>query len=113
LKNETGWTWLNEVTIYNPHGFELENKNTLGQYSSALYGYGNIIPKAVVNNSLYREMGFDGFEDYDLSSCDKNHFSYAADKVKTSQAHTGRKSIIVAPHSSTSVSRPVTVCEGE
>ncbi|HXC03312.1 MAG TPA: hypothetical protein VNZ86_01095, partial [Bacteroidia bacterium] len=58
------WTLTSRVSQYSPYGFELENKDTLGIYSSALYGYTNTLPAAVVKNSHNMEMAFDGFEDY-------------------------------------------------
>ncbi|MEM9024357.1 MAG: hypothetical protein AAGB22_11480, partial [Bacteroidota bacterium] len=36
----------------------------LGIPSSALYGYDNLLPTAVGANNHYRELAFDGFEDY-------------------------------------------------
>lgn len=58
------WTQASKVTQYSPYGFEVENINALGIYSCALYGYSNSLPVAVASNSEYREMAFDGFEDY-------------------------------------------------
>jgi hypothetical protein len=57
------WTWNAEITKYNPYNFEIENKNALNIYSSALYGYKNALVTAVAQNSRYYEMGYDSFED--------------------------------------------------
>lgn len=62
--SEKGWQTSNEVTRYSPYGYELENKNPLGIYSSAVYGYDNSLPTIVANNASYFETAFDGFEDY-------------------------------------------------
>lgn len=60
----TSWTWVTEVMKYNPYGFETENKDALGIYSTALYGYDNSVQTAIANNSSYYETAFDGMEDY-------------------------------------------------
>lgn len=64
----TSWTLANTVTQYSPYGFELENKDALNVFSSALYGYSNSLATAVASNCRYEELAFDGFEDYDLST---------------------------------------------
>jgi hypothetical protein len=58
------WTWTNQVSKFSPYGFEIENKDALNNYTSALYGYNNSFPSAVASNSAYNDMIFDGFEDY-------------------------------------------------
>tara|TARA_B110000967_G_scaffold208545_1_gene261119 strand:- start:3533 stop:5896 length:2364 start_codon:yes stop_codon:yes gene_type:complete len=58
------WVWTSEVTEYSPFGMELENKDPLGRYSSALYGYAKTLPVAVASNTRYRELWYEGFEEY-------------------------------------------------
>jgi hypothetical protein len=92
------WRWTSEVTHCSPYGFEIETKDPLNRYSAADYGYNNTLPKAVVANSKYREMGFDGFEDYDTYICKSDHFSFRKDFLNSAtmnESHTGRKSIHV------------------
>jgi hypothetical protein len=60
------WTWTSEVTQYSPFGFEIENQDALLVHSAALYGYNNSFPTAVASNAKFTEIGYDGFEDYDL-----------------------------------------------
>lgn len=100
-----GWTLVSEVTQYNQTGNEVENKDALGRYSSALYGYSQTLPKAVANNSTRKEIGFDGFEDYDNAGCEDDHFSFQEFKTNVSEedAHSGRKSIKVPPNSSVEI----------
>ncbi len=62
--NDVRWIKANEVTYFNTKGLELENKDALDRYSAAIFGYLESIPLAVASNSRYREIGFDGFEDY-------------------------------------------------
>lgn len=96
LTKDDKWITAKTVTKYSPYGFELENKDALGNYSSALYGYNQTLLTAVGSNAKYTEIAFDNFEDYPLGCTDK-HFrfnDYIADIVNT-QAHTGKHSISV------------------
>ena len=114
-KNPAGWTSTSAVTTYSPYGFELENRDALGRYSSAVYGYNNTLPTAVANNARYRETAFDGFEDYNFGDCDEDHFSYRIDKenISDQESHSGRRSIKVAAGESISVGKVIIACEEE
>jgi len=94
----------------------LENRNALGIYSAADYGYNNSLPNCVSNNAMYREIGFTGFEDYSTSKGCQLHFdlngnSNAEDEVTHNEnlrkgvSHSGRYSIQVNGGSSY-VSKP-------
>lgn len=112
------WTYASEVTQYNPYGQEVENKDALERYSSALYGYNNRLPVAVASNTKYNELASDGFEDYDSNpACEKaSHFDYKAQlkqndvSITTTQSHTGRKSLRVAPSQKAVVQKQVLLC---
>ena len=112
-KNTTGWTSTSAVTTYNPYGFELENRDALGRYSSAVYGYNNTLPTAVANNARYRETAFDGFEDYDFGECDEDHFSYRISKenITEAESHSGRRSIKVAAGESLNIRKVIVECD--
>jgi len=58
-----GWLRTNNVTRYSPFSYELENKDVLGNPSSAIYGYGGHMPVAVGQNMKHQEMAFTGFEE--------------------------------------------------
>jgi len=76
-KTNSKWVWTNEVTIYSPHGPELENKNALNIYSSAVYGFRHTLPLAVASNARYRQIGYESFEDESgFIDCEKGHFSF-------------------------------------
>jgi len=95
--DETDWTYTSEVTEYSPYGFELENKDALGRYSSAQYGYNFMFPMAVSANARYNEIGFDGFEDYGFEGSDDAHFNFknaGGEAIKT-KSHTGKYSLKV------------------
>lgn len=112
------WTYASEVTQYNPYGQEVENKDALDRYSSAIYGYNNRLPVAVASNTKYSELASDGFEDYDNSpDCIKaSHFDYKAQlkqndiTITKAQSHTGRKSLRVAPSQKAVVKKQVIPC---
>jgi hypothetical protein len=101
------WTAINEVTLYNSSGDELENKDALNLYKSALIRYNNTLPTAITTNAMHHEIAFDGFEDYQFEkkcgvwadSCSiEGHFDflkqvwYAIEPV-TTFAHTGKYSL--------------------
>jgi len=113
------WTFASEVTQYNPYGFEVENMDALERYSSAQYGYNSKFPVAVGSNSEYRELGFDGFEDYDFSECDtKAHFNFEEAIIENvititkEESHTGRNSLRVAPESKAVLTKKLSDCSG-
>lgn len=102
--------WISPVTItkYNPYGFEVENQDILGRYSSAVYGYNQTLPIAVAGNAAYSEVAFDGMEDYDFykADCFKDHFSFRDNPYTLSDtSHTGLKSIRIDPDSTFSIVR--------
>jgi hypothetical protein len=113
VKNTTNWQTASEVTAYSPYGMELENKDALGIYSSAIYGYNNTLPLAVSANAQYREIGFDSFEDYDFDDCIDKHFSFestSGDKVNKNKSHTGKRSIKVDANSEIKIKNYLSNC---
>ena len=100
--NYDNWTSASQVTMYSPYGVELENKDALERYSSAQYGYNYKLPVAVVTNAQYKEIGFDGFEDYITPSGLKPHFGFSQSpwdgvEITNQKSHTGNNSIAVSP----------------
>ncbi len=97
----TPWTSASSVTRYSPYGPELENKDALGRYSSAQYGYGYKFPVAVASNSSYREIGFDGFEEDRPENCDSGHFYFteasSISELNDQNSHSGNQSLNVKP----------------
>jgi hypothetical protein len=115
------WTYASEVSKYSPFGAELENKDALNRYSAAQYGYNYTLPTAVASNSSYKEMGFDGFEDYSYDNVNspEQHFSFRnalnTNVVRTNEtAHTGRYSIKVSSGQTASLkARDQQLCDVE
>jgi hypothetical protein len=112
----TRWVWTAETTMYNRRGIEIENRNPFGQYTAGLFGFDNALPVAVAQNARYREIAFDGFEDYSFGakSCDSAcavarsfDFSGYMQYLDSTQQHTGKYSLRVAPGSSYGVSADI------
>lgn len=78
------WTWNTELTIKNPNGLELESKDALGVYSSAIYGSNYTLPIAVASNTKLNQFCYDGFEESQDGSTefDKYHFNFLYDVYK-------------------------------
>lgn len=109
-KDFTDWTFVAQVTQYSPYGFELENKDALDRYSAAQYGYNNTFPMAVGANTQYREIGFDGFEDYGFDGCPNGHFTFKGvitplTDLSTEHSHTGNFSLKVPGSGNTSITK--------
>jgi hypothetical protein len=116
--NTNLWTFASAVTQYSPYGMELENRDALNRYSSAQYGYNYKLPIAVASNTQYKELGYDGFEDYEFSTCNtKAHFSFHKNiesqtiSISTQEYHSGKSSLKVGPGSSAIMSQQIVDCE--
>ncbi|HVU57801.1 MAG TPA: PA14 domain-containing protein [Puia sp.] len=112
----TRWVWNSELTLFNPKGMELENKDPLGRYNSILYGYYNTLPVAVIQNGHYRESAFEGFEDYGFvtQTCDTacpaaRHIDFGPylGKLSTAQKHSGKSSLLLDGHDQVGLSFPL------
>lgn len=82
------WKYTAKVTKFSPYGTELENQDPLGIYSSAVYGYDNLLPIAVAKNAANSDIAFDGFEDYSYYDnwkvCKPSpHFGFLNDYIST------------------------------
>jgi hypothetical protein len=94
-KDFKDWTYVSEVTEFNIYGEELENKDALGRYSSATFGYNQAMALSVAANTAYKEQGFDGFEDYAYNPCMDDHFKFKNQVPNNTESHTGRNSLKV------------------
>ena len=93
--NNPEWTFVSAVSKYNPYGFEIENVDALGIYSSALYGYGNSVTTAVSANASYHEIAYDGFEDHGATyqSNPIHGHLLLSNASLANKAHTGKHSL--------------------
>lgn len=57
------WVKAQTITEYSPYGSEIENKDAINRYSTALFGYNGELATAVGANMRYREMAFTSFEE--------------------------------------------------
>lgn len=62
------WIKINEMTRYSAYSYELENRDVLGNFSSALYDYEGQLPSANGTNMHHKEMAFSSFETENLAS---------------------------------------------
>ncbi len=119
----TKWVWNSASSQYNRKGFEIENYDPLGRYNSGLYGYNQTLPVAVAQNSRYREILFDGFEDYGYKtrSCDTcktpREFDFVKGNANVStsqaQAHSGRYSIKLLANAEAKITVPIGVAAAD
>lgn len=112
-KSEGGWTTAREVTHYSARGQELENRDALGLYSSATFGYRGNLAKTVASNARYQETGFDGFEEpTDPTDCADRHFRFVeGGEIVDSDAHTGRHSLRVTGSDTAWIGQEPWVCD--
>ncbi len=117
--NKSGWTSVSEVSIYNTHGNELENKDALNRYSSALFGYGNSLPIGVASLAKYNQVAFDGFEDYDFPACQDDHLGFRpgnnanvkqANSQWQKESHTGKRSIKLEKRTTKEITKVLQEC---
>lgn len=95
--DRTDWTYTSSVVEFSPFGQALETVDALKRFSSSMYGYNQTLPVAVAANTRYRQLGYDGFEDYDFDNCSDNHFRLATGgEITETEAHTGRRSLKVS-----------------
>lgn len=89
------WTSPSFVTEFSPFGQALETQDALNRYSASSFGYNQTFALAVGTNTRYKQLGFDGFEDYDFKNCSDNHFKLSDLSNLSNQSHTGRYSLKV------------------
>lgn len=106
--DDKNWTFTSEVTEFSPFGQELENRDALGRYSAATFGYYQTLATSVAANAKYKEIGSDNFEDHDFSDCADNHFKITGGTINTSNSHTGRKSVKVTTGNPVSLTKQLT-----
>ncbi len=106
--NPYGWTFASEITEFNPYGQELENRDALGRYSAATFGFNQSMATAVGANTKYRELGYESFEDAGWNNCSDKHFKFivsGGSYLTSTIAHTGRTSLLVADPGSAPISQ--------
>jgi len=100
--NPYGWTFASEITDFNPYGQELENRDALGRYSAATFGFNQSLATSVGANTRYRELGYESFEDNGWNNCADRHFKFIStpwnvinNNITSAQSHTGKYSLFI------------------
>lgn len=73
---DPSWVLSRTITKYSPWGYEIENKDAIGNYTSAQYGYNNQLPVAIAQNAQQHDIFTDNFEDYRLLQVIDNKVSF-------------------------------------
>jgi hypothetical protein len=100
---ETGdnnWTCTNEVTKYTQNGEEIENKDALGRYSAALFSNRMAnTPIAVAGNAKYGQIALEDGEQAEYGvTCPQKALDFELQFSEiVNEAHTGKRSIRLAP----------------
>jgi hypothetical protein len=76
--DDRNWVTARTVTKYSPWGFELENKDAIGNYTAAMYGYNQQLPVALAQNARQHEVLFDGFEEYNQLQMSTNYVRFSS-----------------------------------
>lgn len=78
-ENDPGWLVSRSVTKWSPWGQELENRDAIGNYTTAQYGYQHALPVCLAQNARQHQVFTENFEDYKvlqiLASLNRFHFS--------------------------------------
>ncbi len=94
------WVKQSTVTIVDPQGAEVENKDALNIYSAAIFGFNSKLAIAIAKNARKNEIGYESFEDKEVTnSCNSEQtmFRYlSAGQLNTNYSHTGRYSLKLA-----------------
>jgi hypothetical protein len=114
------WVFTVQSSKYNQYGVEVETKDALGRYSSAIYGYNEALPIATAANAQLREIAYDGFEDYDYynTTCNREpHFAFRSAvllntaQISNLQSHTGVRSLSLSNGVTATVSKQVSATQ--
>ena len=101
------WLRGSIVTSYTPHGMAVEEKNILGIYSAAHFGYHQTVPLLTAQNTTWDQCYFESFEMlYGSNKVEEGVVISASDRT-SSLAHSGKYSYELAGSSTLSL-RPFT-----
>jgi hypothetical protein len=115
----TNWQFVQENKSIDPFGKVLEARDPLDRYDADLYGYDHNLVIASAKNARYRQIAFDGFEDYgyqnhlaNTGECEMpEHLSFQPYKTTnwdSSTSHTGFGSLKLRRNQPVSIKRKLT-----
>jgi hypothetical protein len=92
--SKTGWLKTSEIQKYTPQGDAVEEKNALGIYSAAKYGYGGVLPYLIAENAAYNSVYFESFENlYAITNTLEEDVSMNGNLRVKAISHSGEYSI--------------------
>lgn len=107
----SNWRTASLATKYDPNGNLIESKDANGNLSASVFGYNHYSKDLLIAsayNASYRQIGFDGFEDYSSQPSNQgcgydDHFSFRDGTITTTgtaeisaeESHTGKYSMKV------------------
>lgn len=121
---DENWIWTTEAIAFDKHGNEVESKNALNIYSSALYGYNKSLATAVANNASLNQIANENFEDYGFNKrcndqfCITKHWSYEdslnspESTVSELYGHSGNRSLRLTEGDSISLEKNIETVTG-
>lgn len=98
FNDSTKWVRTSTVSKYSPNGNVLEEKDALHLYSTAKYGYSQLVPYLIAQNATYGSAYFESFESsytYGGNSYLEDKVKYTAGQVTNAYAHSGKKSLLL------------------
>jgi len=121
VADESKWKWDAQVTLRDKNGNDVEQRDPLYRYSSALFTYNRTLNSAVASNARYQQIANDHFEDYQFDTdadasepCFDDHWSFRnvlaqqnTVELSTDQAHTGLHSLKLPSESNIILSRNI------
>jgi hypothetical protein len=96
--HQEDWVEADKNLMINKVGMTKESKNALSQYSASLYSYGGMYVRAIGNNTRYKELGYQNFENEpDNCSSDGLPFILSGNQqyYGLGKSHTGNGSVKV------------------
>ncbi len=103
-KDYNNWEWNETINMVDADGQTIETEDRIGRKTSSLLGYKNTVILAQASNAGYHEIFYDGFEDYQNSTCPSySNYSDFSKRVSTTgsativatESHTGKYSLQV------------------
>lgn len=111
LNDSTIWVRTSTVTKYSPNGDAIEEKDAIGVYSAAKFGYNYTMPYLVAKNCNYESVQFEGFESL-YRSLSSNYFvedglGIDQTQVSNTYAHSGVSSYSLSTNSFSLATAPL------
>jgi hypothetical protein len=109
------WQEVEEVVMVNKNGLVKESKNAIDQYSAAKYIFKDMYQEVIANNSRYKELGYENFEEVGVDNCGDAQFRFFLENEQDGEVgntnHTGRKGIMITAKSKASTGKIDISCD--